>query len=91
MSILINSETIYLFKDFNDANEEILVNWRLQPIDFFVLSIKKIFMHICSNAISSRKLWILGMRFKGQPSAQWLFMKLCRIDGIEKKKKSKVS
>ena len=43
-------------------------------------------MHICSNAISSWKLWILGVRFKGQPSAQWLFMKLCRIDGIEKKK-----
>ena len=42
MSILINSETIYLFKDFNDANEEISVNWRLQPIDFSVLSIKKI-------------------------------------------------
>ena len=43
-------------------------------------------MHICFNAISSRKLWILGVRFKGQPSVQWLFMKLCRIDGIEKKK-----
>ena len=45
-------------------------------------------MHICSNAISSWKLWILGVRFKGQPFVQWLFMKLCRIDGIEKKKKN---
>ena len=44
-------------------------------------------MYICPNAISSWKLWILGVRFKGQPSAQWLFKKLCRIDGIEKKKK----
>ena len=45
-------------------------------------------MYICPSAISRWKLWILGVRFKGQPSAQWLFMKLCRIDGIEKKKKN---
>ena len=44
-------------------------------------------MYICHSAISRWKLWILGVRFKGQPSAQWLFMKLCQIDGIEKKKK----
>ena len=43
-------------------------------------------MYICPSAISRWKLWILGVRFKGQPSAQWLFKKLCRIDGIEKKK-----
>ena len=46
VSILINSETIYLFKDFNDANEEISVNWRLQPIDFSVLSIKKFYAYM---------------------------------------------
>ena len=45
-------------------------------------------MYICPSAISRWKLWILGVRFKGQPSAQWLFKKLCRIDGIEKKKKN---
>ena len=39
--------------------------------------------------ISSWKLWILGVRFKGQPSAMWLFKKLCRIDGIEKRKEKK--
>ena len=26
---------------------------------------------------------------KGQPSAMWLFKKLCRIDGIEKRKEKK--
>ena len=40
MGILTSSETIYLFKSFNDANEEkkILdlcsVNWMLLPTDF---------------------------------------------------------
>ena len=101
MSILINSETIYLFKDFNDANEEkfrfifrSIGHYNLQIFlclasKIFMCLASKIFMYICSNAISSWKLWILGVRFKGQPSAKWLFKKLCRIDGIEKKKKMK--
>ena len=45
-------------------------------------------MYICSNAISRRRLWILGVRFKGQLSAQFGCLRNCaRIDGIEKKKK----
>ena len=44
-------------------------------------------MYILSNAISSKKLWILGVRFKGQLSAQFGCLRNCaRIDGIEKKK-----
>ena len=47
-------------------------------------------MYILSNAISSKKLWILGVRFKGQLSAQFGCLRNCaRIDGIEKKKKMK--
>ena len=44
-------------------------------------------MYILSNAISSKKLWILGVRFKGQLSAQFGCLRNCaRIEGIEKKK-----
>ena len=46
-------------------------------------------MYILSNAISSKKLWILGVRFKGQLSAQFGCLRNCaRSDGIEKKKKN---
>ena len=90
MSILINSEIIYLFKDFNDANEEkfrfIFRSIGHYNLQIFLCLASKIFMYICPSAISRWKLWILGVRFKGQPSAQWLFKKLCRIDGIENKK-----
>ena len=93
MSILINSETIYLFKNFNDTNEDkfrfIFRSIGHYNLQIFLCLASKIFMHICSNAISSWNLWILGVRFKGQPSAQWLFMKLCRIEGIEKKNKKR--
>ena len=73
MSILINSETIYLFKDFNDANEEkfrfIFRSIGHYNLQIFLCLASKIFMYICSNAISSWKLWILGVRFRGQLSA----------------------
>ena len=55
----------------------------------FLCLASKIFMYICSNAISSWKLWILGVRFKGQLSAQFGCLRNCaRINGIEKKKKN---
>ena len=91
MSILINSETIYLFKYFNDANEEkfrfIFRSIGQYNLYIFLCLASKIFMYILSNAISSKKLWILGVRFKGQLSAQFGCLRNCaRIDGIEKKK-----
>ena len=46
-------------------------------------------MYICPNAISSWKLWILGVRFKGQPSAQWFLRNCAELMELKKEKKKR--